>query len=110
MIVGVSGPRKTSKSSKPDSLIQWVWLDFVVEKLKGLDLDLEMSIQVSAALSQRIAASEAPLEVLRWACMKGIPPYRAIGESSSYSKTSRLNRRYGSVYSPCPAEVDFKEN
>ena len=82
-----------------------------MEKCSGFFFsDLDISIQVSAALSHRRAASLEPLDVLRWAYMNGIAPYRAEGESSPYSKTSRLYNRYGSEYSPCPPEVHFREN
>jgi hypothetical protein len=75
-IVFVSGPRNTRRSRVPDSEIQCVWDDFgEEEKLRGFDFWVFWtSIQVSAALSQRIAASLPPLEDLRWACINGIAP------------------------------------
>lgn len=60
----------------PDSEIQWVWVEWsLAVKERGLrEWVLVTSIQVSAALSQRMAAEEEPFEVFLWAYMKGIAP------------------------------------
>jgi hypothetical protein len=67
---------------------------------------LTISIHVSAALSHNIAA-DAPL---RCANKNGIEPYKAIGLSVSYSNTSKLYNRYGSLYAPSPPLKEYKIN
>ena len=49
-------------------------------------------------------------DALLCAYMSGIAPYSAMDSSSSYSKTSRLYRRYGSEYAALSWTVALSEN
>lgn len=63
-----------------------------------------MSTKVSEGLFQNTAA----VWDAEWPTRKGMEPYSAMGSSSSYSKTSRLYRRYGSEKAPAEPSVALR--
>lgn len=85
-------------SMRPFSDIQCVLVSVFapIPRLRGFDdcFCFSMSIQVSAAFIQKTPTDDC----LRCAYISGIAPYRVIGESISYSKTSLLYSLYGSLY------------
>ena len=115
-VVRAAGPA-SSEAAEP-------FLPFLNADVIALSVEpLVMSTQVSEPVTRKTATEEPA----RWACMNGIEPYyrpgilmlavrdngldvvssqraltRAISESASYSNTSRLYRRYGSVYAFSP--------
>lgn len=85
-------------SMRPFSDIQCVLVSVFapIPRLRGFDdcFCFSMSIQVSAAFIQKTPTEDC----FRCAYISGIAPYRVIGESISYSKTSLLYSLYGSLY------------
>ena len=65
-------------SRMPDSEIQWVCVDFFE------------AWPTSIHVSEPTALKTATVVSVEWACMRGMDPYRDIGDEARYSNTSAL--------------------